>query len=307
MPHRKKHNHHKTAKAKSLSTDKKSPSSSHKARAGWLCGVTVALLYAYFVYQFFVGPFGFRWRAVFGDPSYPPGYEIHGIDISHHQGFIDWTKLSNAMIDRTYIRFIMVKATEGSDYIDEMYEENFRKAKEYNFIRGAYHYWSKNSTARQQAFFYIDHVSLEPGDLPPVLDVEVKPENMTTENFQLEILGWLHIVEDRYHTKPIIYTNYKFKEAFLNDERFDAYPLWIAHYYVNSVQYTGKWKFWQHTDVGKLPGIEGYVDLDIYNGSHYDLEQLTIQAIPDDLYTGLDSIGYEVNDSTVQPSSDNLD
>ena len=265
------------------------------------------MAYAYFVYINFVQPFGFRWRAVFGDPSYPPGYEIHGIDISHHQGNIDWTKLSNAMIDRTYVRFIMVKATEGSDYIDEMFEENFRKAKEHNFIRGAYHYWSKNSTARQQAFFYIDHVDLEIGDLPPVLDVEVKPENMSTENFQLEILGWLHIVEDRYHTKPIIYTYYKFKEAYLNDERFDAYPLWIAHYYVNSVEYEGKWKFWQHTDVGKIPGIEGYVDLDIYNGSHYDLEKLTIQPVAEELVLFDDSLGYELNDSIDQLSSDSLD
>ena len=83
-------------------------------------------------------------------------------------------------------------------------------------------------------------------------------------------------MEDRYHVKPIIYTYYKFKEEFLSDERFDDYPYWIAHYYVKQVEYKGKWKFWQHTDVGKLPGIKGYVDLDIYNGSYYDLQKLTI-------------------------------
>jgi lysozyme len=63
---------------------------------------------------------------------------------------------------------------------------------------------------------------------------------------------------------------------YLSDEIFDQYPYWIAHYYVDSIAYQGAWKFWQHTDVGRLPGIKGYVDFNIYNGSYYDLRQLTI-------------------------------
>ena len=77
--------------------------------------------------------------------------------------------------------------------------------------------------------------------------------------------------------KPIIYTNYKFKEQYLSAPVFDDYPYWIAHYYVDKVEYKGEWKFWQHTDAGKLPGIKGYVDFNIYNGSFYDLRQLCIQ------------------------------
>ena len=57
---------------------------------------------------------------------------------------------------------------------------------------------------------------------------------------------------------------------------FEDYPYWIAHYYVDKVEYRGPWKFWQHTDVGRLPGIKGYVDFNIYNGSYYDLKKLTI-------------------------------
>ena len=52
-----------------------------------------------------------------------------------------------------------------------------------------------------------------------------------------------------------------------------------AHYYVDSVEYKGRWKFWQHTDVGKLPGIKGHVDFNIYNGSYYDLRQMTIGSM----------------------------
>ena len=86
------------------------------------------------------------------------------------------------------------------------------------------------------------------------------------------------MVEYHYGVKPIIYTYYKFKMRYLSDSIFDAYPYWIAHYYVEKVEYKGRWKFWQHTDVGKLPGINGYVDFDIYNGSFYDLRKMTIGA-----------------------------
>ena len=119
-------------------------------------------------------------------------------------------------------------------------------------------------------------IHLTDGDLPPVLDIEHKPADKSVEDFQRDVLTWLHIVEDKYHAKPIIYTYYKFKEKYLSAPVFDDYPYWIAHYYVDKVQYKGKWKFWQHTDAGKLPGIKGYVDFNIYNGSYYDLRKLCI-------------------------------
>ena len=100
---------------------------------------------------------------------------------------------------------------------------------------------------------------------------------MSTEDFQREILAWLHAVEDKYHVKPIIYTYYKFKMKYLGTPVFDDYPYWIAHYYVDKVEYKGEWKFWQHTDAGRLPGIKGYVDFDLYNGSFYDLKKLCIK------------------------------
>lgn len=183
------------------------------------------------------------------------------------------------MIERSSIRFIIIKSTEGGNHIDTNFRENFSNAKEAGFIRGAYHFWSNNSTARRQAYYFLAMVHLEPGDLPPVLDIENKPQNISTEEFQQNILTWLHIVEDKYHVKPIIYTYYKFKDLYLSDSRFDDYPYWIAHYYVDKMEYKGDWKFWQHTDAGRLPGINGYVDLDIYNGSFYDLQQLLIQEV----------------------------
>ena len=244
--------------------------------AWWVGGIGIVAVYIWLFYYFFVSPTGFRWRALYGEANYPDGYEIHGVDISHYQGDIDWDDLRNAMIEGCPIRFIMIKATEGSSRVDEKFNDNFYMAREYGYIRGAYHFWSNKSTAREQAYFFLKKVRLEDGDLPPVLDVEHKPKDQSVEEFQRDVLTWLHIVEDKYHVKPIIYTYYKFKEQYLNAPVFDDYPYWIAHYYVDKVEYKGEWKFWQHTDVGRLPGIKGYVDFNIYNGSYYDLKKLTI-------------------------------
>ena len=244
--------------------------------AWWIGGTAVIVLYVFLFYHFFVGPTGFRWRALYGDAEYPEGFEIHGIDISHYQGKIDWEQLKNAMIKGCPVRFVIIKSTEGSSRLDENFRENFNQARDFGFIRGVYHFWSNKSTAREQAYYFLDQVHLTDGDLPPVLDIEHKPADKSVEDFQRDVLTWLHIVEDKYHVKPIIYTYYKFKEQYLSAPVFEDYPYWIAHYYVDKVQYKGKWKFWQHTDVGKLPGIKGNVDFNIYNASYYELKQLCI-------------------------------
>lgn len=248
------------------------------ASSYWIGGLAAILIYVWLFYSFFVSPFGFRWKALFGEPVYPSDYEIHGIDISHYQGVVNWRELRKAMIARCPVRFVMIKATEGAGHTDRMFKENFFQARENGFIRGAYHFWSNKTSPREQAAYFLQQVPLEKGDLPPVLDVEHIPADVSVEDFQRDVLTWLHIVEDKYHVKPIIYTYYKFKEKYLSDRRFDDYPYWIAHYYVEKIEYQGKWKFWQHTDAGRLPGIKGFVDLNIYNGSYYDLRRLTIGA-----------------------------
>lgn len=242
----------------------------------WIGGLLMVALYVWGFYHFFVGPTGFRWRAMYGDAQYPQGYEIHGIDISHYQERIDWERLTQARVVGCPLRFVIIKSTEGSTKVDKNFADNFAMAKKYQFIRGAYHFWSNRTSAKEQAYFFIKKVPLEKGDLPPVLDIERVPKDKSLKEFQKEVLTWLHIIENCYQVKPILYTYYKFKESYLNTSEFDQYPYWIAHYYVPEVTYKGQWKFWQHTDSGHLPGINGNVDLNVYNGSYYDLLQLTI-------------------------------
>lgn len=213
---------------------------------------------------------------MYGTEVYPKGYSIRGIDVSHHQGEIDWQKLSRSKISEDGLAFVFMKATEGQDFLDENFNDNFYQSREYGLLRGAYHYFKPRVNARAQARYFLKQVHLEEGDLPPVLDIE-ETGNLSPEAIRKASLEWLQIVEKHYGVPPIIYTGYKFKMDYLNTKDFKRYPYWIAHYYVPQLSYKGEWKFWQHTDRGRLPGIKGFVDFNIYNGSMYDLKRMCIE------------------------------
>lgn len=207
----------------------------------------------------------------------PSGYSVHGFDVSHHQGNINWKELQKTQLSTFPLQFVFMKASEGGDFNDKAFKENFDNARKYGFIRGAYHFYNPKTSPERQADFFIRTVDLKPGDLPPVLDIEQRSKDMNVLKNDLKI--WLKKVENHYKVKPILYTSYKFKTLYLNDSTFNSYPYWIAHYYVDSVRYEGEWKFWQHTDVGTLPGIRQRVDLNIFNGSLEELQQMTIPAV----------------------------
>lgn len=242
-----------------------------------LMGVAAVIFIAFF-YYFFIRPYAYRWKPCYGLKAYgvclPYGYKVHGFDISHHQGDIDWAELSKTQYTPFPIRFVFIKASEGGDFSDTAFRQNFESARKYGFIRGAYHFFNPKTDASRQADFFIRSVRLEPGDLPPVLDIETKGKD--TDKLRRDLKIWLDKIERYYGVKPILYTSYKFKTRYLNDSVFNSYPYWIAHYYVDSVRYQGEWKFWQHTDVGTLPGIERQVDLNVFNGTVEELESMTV-------------------------------
>ena len=227
----------------------------------WLYYILMGMMTIFFIaafYYFFIRPYAYRWKPCYGLKGYgvcmPHGYKIHGIDISHYQGEIDWKMLRQTHQSQFPIRFVFMKATEGGDYADDKFIANFDSARSNGFIRA---------------------VKLEKGDLPPVLDIEKKSKNMDKLRSDLKL--WLQRVEDYYGVKPIIYASYKFKTRYLNDSFFNSYPYWIAHYYVDSVEYKGDWVFWQHHDAGTLPGINEQVDLNIFNGTIQQLSSLCIK------------------------------
>ena len=239
--------------------------------------VMLVMMFAVF-YFFFIRPYAYRWKPCYGLKGYgicmPAGYRVHGIDVSHYQGDIDWKMLGQTRQGQFPIQFIFMKATEGGDYTDDRFAANFDSARVHGFVRGAYHFYNPKTDANKQADFFIQSVKLEPGDLPPVLDIEKKGKDM--KKLQSDLKLWLRKVENHYGVKPIIYASYKFKTRYLNDSVFNTYPYWIAHYYVDSVRYEGDWRFWQHTDVGTLPGIDEKVDLNVFNGSKNELDAFCI-------------------------------
>ena len=244
-----------------------------------LLAVCIILVFSTGFYWFFIRPYAYRWKPCYGQKGYgvcmPCNYEVHGIDISHYQGKIDWELLTHNREAQFPIHFIFLKATEGGDHGDDTFTQNFGQARKYGFIRGAYHYFIPKT--RKQADFFIRTVQLAKGDLPPVLDVETTGKQSPQE-LKTAVKTWLDRVEAHYGVKPILYTSYKFKKRYLSDSIFNAYPYWIAHYYVDSVRYEGKWHFWQHTDVGTVPGIEEEVDLNVFNGTMEELLELTLKT-----------------------------
>lgn len=244
-----------------------------------LLAVCIVLVFSAGFYLFFIRPYAYRWKPCYGMKGYgvciPCSYEVHGIDISHYQGRVNWEQLAGNKEAEFPLRFVFMKATEGGDHGDDAFAQNFDEARKHGFIRGAYHYFIPQTDVGKQADFFIRTVKLEAGDLPPVLDVETTGKRSPQE-LKASVKTWLDRVEAHYGVKPILYTSYKFKMRYLSDSIFNAYPYWIAHYYVDSVRYEGKWHFWQHTDVGTVPGIEKKVDLNVFNGALEELQALTL-------------------------------
>ena len=267
--------------AKKAPSKRKPQKKANKEMPAWcrrLLAVLVVVAFVFGFYYFFIRPYAYRWKPCYGMKGYgvcmPVGYSMHGIDVSHYQGEINWKMLKQTRQGKFPVEFIFMKATEGGDFSDDRFVANFDSAKVHGFIRGAYHFYNPKTDADKQADFFIRSVKLEPGDLPPVLDIEMKSKDV--KKLQQDLKIWLRKVENHYGVKPIIYASYKFKTKYLNDSIFNTYPYWIAHYYVDSVRYQGEWKFWQHTDVGTLPGIDEKVDLNVFNGSFSELKNILI-------------------------------
>lgn len=261
-------------------------SSSHKKRnhemPHWqyiVIATLVSSVVLFIAYHLMFKQVLYRFTTCYGEKIYgiciPKGYNLYGLDISHHQGDIDWEKFANENPKEHPISFVYMKACEGSDHKDTRFDKNWESARKHGFTRGAYHYFSPYSTGLEQASMFTKTVKLEKGDLPPMIDVEEKPENKTL--FMQELKIFITKVEDHYGVKPIIYSGKKYKKRYLNDIFFDRYPTWIAHYYVDSLEVDQNWTFWQCSDRGKLPGINRSVDINIFNGGQSKLDSLRIK------------------------------
>src|SRR5580704_7500857 len=195
----------------------------------------------------------------------PVNYQIHGIDVSKYQDFIDWEMVKGMRVGDVQMSFAFIKATEGLGNEDAFFKRNWKKSRDAGLARGAYHFFLATKSGKAQAENFINSVQLEPGDLPPVLDIE-QTYGMAPEKLRERAKEWLQTVQDFYHVQPIIYTNVDFYKQYLRDD-FDAYPLWVAHYLQKERPSIYRaWAFWQHSEGGRVNGIQAKVDFDVFNG-----------------------------------------
>ena len=210
----------------------------------------------------------------FAQPT-PFRFAVHGIDAARFQKSINWnTARANGA------NFVFLKATEGGDLLDPKFKDHWRGAGRAGLWRGAYHFYYFCTPPEVQARWFIRNVPRVAGSLPPVLDMEWNPFSPTcatvrppAAEVQRQMRVWLKIVEAHYGKRPIIYTTPGFYED-AGLRNFRGYEFWLRTTAKTPREaYPGQpWRFWQYSATGRIAGIAGDVDLNVFNGSVADWE-----------------------------------
>ena len=189
------------------------------------------------------------------------GVPVRGIDVSHHQGEIDWPRVAAAGI-----RFAFIKATEGRDHRDGRFEANWRGADGAGIARGAYHFFTFCSPGREQAEHFLRTAPPTPGSLPPVADVEFVGNCKgwrSLDDVRAELRAFLELLERAAGATPVLYVTPDSFERVAAGE-FGGYPIWIRSVVEQPAPDAfGGWLIWQFSETGRVPGIRGPVDLDV--------------------------------------------
>lgn len=227
-----------------------------KLKTHFFLSIVALILFGYFL-----------WRQSNFELSYdfevkiPKGYSSLGIDVSHHQGKIEWEVLFDSTETKSSIDFVYVKATEGEDHLDRQWSYNRNKLNDLNIKYGAYHFFQSKKLPAPQATHFLNHWYPKHGDLPPVLDVEI--EGFDDKDLRHKVERWLNIVEERTGMRPIIYTSLNF---YLNKFKgyFPKHKFWIASYSRDPlIKKDTSIVHWQFSESAQLPFHDTRVDLNV--------------------------------------------
>lgn len=200
--------------------------------------------------------------------------DVRGIDVSHHQGVVNWSKVA-----AENVVFAFAKATENIGFKDSFFDTNYAAMKSNNILRGAYHFFRPKADAAKQAANFLNAVGkLEPGDLPPVIDVETN-DGKGAAAIIAGVRTWVNAVEQALGRTPIVYTSGSFWNANLaGTDKFAECPLWVAHYTSKPKPIIPKgfpiYTIWQFSEKGKVSGVSGTCDLNRFNGTLENLRKL---------------------------------
>ena len=187
-------------------------------------------------------------------------FPSQGIDVSHHQGGIDWRRLPAQGVDFAY-----TKASEGGDHRDRAFAANWSGARRAGIPRGAYHFFTLCRPGADQAANFIAAVPLDPDALPPAVDLEYMGNcgrRVTPEQFHGELAAYIRAVEGHYRRPVLLYLTAEFDRAYQVSARVDR-PLWLRSLIREPRFGARPWHYWQVSNFRRLSGIEGRVDWNV--------------------------------------------
>ncbi len=220
---------------------------------------------------------------------------VAGVDVSQWQEVVDWPRVAT-----TKVRFVIMRATRSTDFIDPTYVTNLTGATTAGLSVGSYHRATPSATpgdARAEADHFLDVARNAPGDVLPVLDIE-ETGGLAPPDLVDWVRGWVVRVRNQLGVRPMLYASPNFWRVNMGDTLWFAnqgYPLWIAHWGVSSPAVPADdwggagWTFWQWTNTGHVAGIDPNVDRDRFNGSDLvagEIASLTVTSTAGGTVTG---------------------
>lgn len=199
----------------------------------------------------------------------PSSSWARGVDVSSHQGTIDWNRVRTSGLS-----FAIVRVSDGTQHPDSQFQRNWAGAKSAGLVRGVYQYFRPTQNAEAQADLLVNAVgTLDPGDLPPVLDLETL-DGASSSAVSAAVTKWINRVKARTGLTAMIYVSPGFWNGMTNRPPVAGVPLWVAHWGASSPQVPAAWSgwaFWQTSDHATVQGIATKVDEDYFHGTPADL------------------------------------
>lgn len=198
-------------------------------------------------------------------------YPVRGVDVSHHNGRVDWPR-----IRASGYAFAYLKASEGATWRDSTFVRNRAEAGRAGLVTGAYHFFTLCRPGRDQARSFVEAIG-PPGavSLPPAVDLEFGGncgERPPREAVLGELTSFLSVLDSAGHPPAVLYVTREFYEAYLAGQR-PSNPLWVRSVF-GRPRFAGAWTFWQYAATGRVAGAKGRIDLNAFNGSEADFQAL---------------------------------
>ena len=212
----------------------------------------------------------------FDNPPFSQKYTVRGVDVSHHNSYINWEKLREENITFAYL-----KSTEGSNHKDRDYKRNYKVIKDAGLRVGTYHFYTFGRDGKKQAQHFIRNSIVRSGDLIPAIDVEHSAINRPCNDKESydkmikELKNLESALIKQYGKRPVIYTNKECYRMYIKGN-FPDNPLWICDLHDEPGNGYKNWAIWQFSHSGKINGVVNDIDLNYYRNSFDEFKTLLL-------------------------------